>query len=70
LGAINMDANKFERNVKVSFTLAKIDVENFKNSVSDWILFLDENQRSMKEKINELESKLRKIETENEIFAE
>jgi hypothetical protein len=65
-----MDADKFERNVKVSFTLAKIDVENFKNSVSDWILFLDENQRSMKEKINELESKLRKIETENEIFAE
>jgi hypothetical protein len=65
-----MDADKFERNVRVSFTLAKIDVENFKNSVSDWILFLDENQRSMKEKINELESKLRKIETENEIFAE
>lgn len=65
-----MDANKFERNVKVSFTLAKMDVENFKNSISDWILFLDENQRSMKERINELESRLRRIETENEIFAE
>jgi len=64
-----MNAEKFERKVKVSFALAKIDLENFKNSVSDWILFLDENQRNMKERINALESRIRVLEAEWEIYA-
>jgi len=57
-----MNSEKFERNVKVSFALAKQDVENLKNSVSDWILFLDANQRELKERIRALEARIRILE--------
>ncbi|MEM0231478.1 MAG: hypothetical protein QW471_01010 [Candidatus Woesearchaeota archaeon] len=58
-----MRGQDFENKVRFSFAVAKQDVENLKNSVSDWILFLDANQRELKERIRVLEAKMRMLET-------
>jgi hypothetical protein len=64
-----MNMKNLDRKLKLSFTLAKMDVDNFKSSMTDWIVFLDKNQREMKERIALLESKIRQIEIEKQIFA-
>ncbi|GEM_PF-2356752 len=51
-----------ERKIRGSFLNAKMDVDNLKQSMSDWIIFLDHNQRDMKERIKVLEDRLRRLE--------
>lgn len=58
---------KFEQKVANSFSEVKKDVSAFKNSVNDWIIFLDHSQRETKMRLHELERKVRQLETERKI---
>lgn len=53
-----------EKRIKKSFKNAKKDVLGLKNSMNEWILFLNSNQREMKRRILELEKRVSKMETE------
>ena len=58
---------RFESKVAKSFKAVKNDVEQFRQSMNDWIVFLDHNQRESKTRIRELERRLRILEAEKEI---
>ena len=62
-----MDMASMDRKLRISFTKARIDINNFKRSMSDWILFLDRNERDQKEKIRELEARIRQLEARNSV---
>ncbi|MFH1181952.1 MAG: hypothetical protein V1702_03255 [Candidatus Woesearchaeota archaeon] len=58
---------KFEQKVANSFSAVKKDIEPFKNSMNDWIIFLDHSQRETKMQLRELERKVRQLEAERRI---
>ncbi|MCX6709413.1 MAG: hypothetical protein NTV63_00445 [Candidatus Woesearchaeota archaeon] len=60
-----MNMASMDRKLRISFTRTRIDIDNFKRSMSDWILFLDRNERDQKEKMRELESRIRQLEARN-----
>ena len=53
-----------ENAIKKAFKRVKADVLGLKNSVNEWILFLNSNQREMKRKLHELERRLAKLESD------
>ena len=56
----------FDDKVKKSFRMVGRDIAGLKQSVHDWVLFLNTNQRAMLERIEKLERKVRKLESEKE----
>ena len=59
-----MEIFNFFGNVKNSFRKMKDDVAELRNSVNDWIVFLNSNQRDLKVKVYELDRRLRELEME------
>ncbi len=57
------------RDVKEAFDAAKRDVNELKRSMTEWVLFLNNNQRDAKIRLIELEKKVRQLELEREIVA-
>ncbi|MCX6707328.1 MAG: hypothetical protein NT001_04280 [Candidatus Woesearchaeota archaeon] len=57
-------ASEFKENVRESFRKMKTDIVELRNSVNEWIVFLNSNQREMKRKIYELDRRLRELEME------
>jgi len=56
--------SEFKENVRGSFKKMKDDIVGLRNSVNEWIVFLNSNQREMKRKIYELDKRLRELEME------
>ena len=50
--------------IKQSFKAVKKDMNALKENVSDWVIYLNKNQREMKLEILELKQRVRKLESE------
>ena len=59
-----------ENKIAKSFSAAKYDLDTFKASMNDWVIFLDDNQRKTKTRLRELERRVRMLETEKKIRQE
>ena len=56
----------FDDKVRKSFRYVKHDVSGLKQSVHDWVLYLNTNQRAMLERVERLERRVKKLESEKE----
>jgi hypothetical protein len=56
--------SEFKENVRESFKKMKDDIVGLRNSMNEWIVFLNSNQREMKRKIYELDRRVRELEME------
>ncbi|PIN70420.1 hypothetical protein COV93_01565 [Candidatus Woesearchaeota archaeon CG11_big_fil_rev_8_21_14_0_20_43_8] len=54
--------------MKTSFENVKADMNELKRSVTDWILYLDGNQRQLEIRVAELERELRKMKRNKQII--
>lgn len=54
----------FTGKVARSFKVMKKEVTELKQSLNEWILFLNSNQRDMKQRVYELEKRVRQLEAE------
>ncbi|MBU0461916.1 MAG: hypothetical protein KJ574_05000 [Nanoarchaeota archaeon] len=53
----------FDKDVKKGFRSVKKDMSATKDSLNEWIIFLNENQREMKMRIWQLERKIEQLES-------
>ena len=56
----------FDDKLRASFKMVKRDMTGIKQSVHDWVLFLNTNQRAMLERVDRLERRVKKLEAEKE----
>lgn len=54
----------FTGKIKQSFKKAGKDIAELKRSMNEWILFLNSSQRDLKQRVYELERKVRILESE------
>lgn len=54
----------FKDTVKKSFQNVKRDIVALRQSMNEWVLFLNSNQADLKIRVIELERKVRKLESE------
>ncbi len=52
----------FEEKTIKSFQAAKADVEDFRRSMNEWVIFLDSSLRHAKQQIRALEQRLAELE--------
>ena len=57
----------FKAVVKASFSNVKNDMDDLKRSVTDWILYLDSNQRDLQIRVTELEKELRELKKQRQM---
>ena len=50
--------------IKASFRAVKRDVNMLKENVSEWVIYLNSNQREMRQELMELKKRVRKLESE------
>lgn len=50
--------------IKASFRKIGKDMKELKSSVNEWVLFLNSNQRGLKQRVYELERKVRMLEAQ------
>ncbi len=55
------------KDIKEAFNAVRRDVNELKRSMTEWVLFLNNNQRDMKIRLYELEKKVKQLEFEREI---
>ncbi|MBT5022611.1 hypothetical protein HOK51_03465 [Candidatus Woesearchaeota archaeon] len=53
-----------EIKIKKAFKRAKQEMLGLKDSLNEWVLFLNSNQREMKRKMIEMEKRLARLESE------
>ena len=53
---------KFKEIVKRSFSKVRSEIETFKGSMNEWIIFLDGGQRDLAMKVQALENKIEDLE--------
>mgnify|MGYP001566513138 CR=1 FL=1 len=58
----------FEQTTVKSFHAVKSDVDEFKRSMNEWIIFLDGSLRDAKQRIMELERKIAELEARQDMF--
>ena len=58
---------EFKNKIKASFSRVKADIEGFKYNVTDWLIFLNGNQRNLFSRIDRLEKKLKDLEEKIEL---
>jgi hypothetical protein len=68
LGAVSAKFNQFKAVVKASFENVRADIDEVKRSVTDWILYLDSNQRDLKVRIAELEREVAELKRKREVI--
>lgn len=54
----------FSDKIKRSFRAVKRDMIGLKANVSDWVIYLNKNQREMRVELRGLRERVRKLETE------
>ena len=59
-----MEIFNFFSNVKKSFRKVKKDMVELRNSVNEWIVFLNSNQKEIKQRLYELEKRVAELEME------
>lgn len=52
--------------VKRAFKVVKHDMNGLKQSVHDWVLFLNTNQRAVLDRVERLERRVKKLESEKD----
>ncbi|GEM_PF-2177785 len=52
--------------VKKAFKMVKVDMGGLKQSVHDWVLFLNTNQRAVLDRVERLERRVKKLESEKD----
>lgn len=55
-----------DEKVKRGFRMVKADMTGLKQSVHDWVLYLNTNQRAMLDRLERLERRVKKLEGEKE----
>ena len=55
----------FETTTIKSFAAVRADMDEFKRSINEWIIFLDGNMRDARMRIHELERKMAELEAKN-----
>ncbi|MBI3036639.1 hypothetical protein HYY73_02690 [Candidatus Woesearchaeota archaeon] len=58
----------FEQTTVKSFHAVKADMDEFKRSMNEWIIFLDGSLREAKQRIMELERKIAELEDRQDTF--
>lgn len=58
----------FEQTTVKSFRAVKADMDEFKRSMNDWIIFLDGSLRDAKQRTMELERKIAELEARQDTF--
>ncbi|MFC1754347.1 hypothetical protein ACFL96_13310 [Thermoproteota archaeon] len=58
-----MDINFFDK-TKKTFKRIRDEITDLRNSMNEWIVFLNSNQREMRMKIIELDKRVRELEME------
>ncbi len=58
----------FEQTTVKSFHAVKADMDEFKRSMNEWIIFLDGSLREAKQRIMELERKIAELEARQDMF--
>ncbi len=53
--------------VQISFKAVKKDITGLKQSVHDWVLHLNSNQKEMEKRLEALERRVRMLETEKKL---
>lgn len=53
--------------VRLSFKAVKKDITGLKQSVHDWVLHLNSNQKEMEKRLEALERRVRMLETEKKL---
>jgi polyhydroxyalkanoate synthesis regulator phasin len=56
----------FDDKVRKSFKGVKRDMTGLKQSVHDWVLYLNTNQRAMLDRVERLERRVKKLEAEKD----
>ena len=59
---------EFEQATVKSFQAVKADMDEFKRSMNEWVIFLDGSLREAKQRIMELERKLAELEARQDMF--
>jgi len=59
--------DELEERTKKSFMAVKGDVDEFKRSMNDWIIFLDGSLRDAKQRIHELENRIAELEARQDV---
>ncbi len=62
---LNMLGTNFKNKVKNSFRKLKLDISALKENLSEWIMFLDSNQRDLQLRIKDLERRIEYMERNN-----
>ncbi len=57
----------FEAKTKKSFIAVKNDVDEFKGSMNDWVIFLDGSLRDARQRIYALERKVAQLEEKQDL---
>jgi len=58
----------FADRIKLSFKAVKKDITGLKKSVHDWVLHLNSNQMELAKRVEQLEKKVRVLETEKKLL--
>ncbi|MBN1385460.1 hypothetical protein JW968_00605 [Candidatus Woesearchaeota archaeon] len=53
---------KFKELVKRSFSKVRAEIETFKGSMNEWIIFLDGGQRDLSLRVRAMENKIEELE--------
>ncbi len=59
---------EFEQTTVKSFHAVKADMDEFKRSMNEWVIFLDGSLREAKQRIMELERKIAELEARQDMF--
>ena len=59
--------NQFKAAVRASFHNVKMDLDEVKKSVTDWILYLDSNQRNLLLRVAELEKEVKELKKQRQL---
>jgi len=59
---IMKEIKSFKQNVQDSFSRVRNDVEGFKGNVTEWILFLQQNNEYLRRRIEQLEDRISTLE--------
>ena len=67
---VNTTVNQFKAAVRASFQNVKMDLDEVKKSVTDWILYLDSNQRNLQLRVAELEKEIKELKRQKQQIVE
>ncbi|MFO8016176.1 MAG: hypothetical protein R6U32_03665 [Candidatus Woesearchaeota archaeon] len=61
---ITMEILSFFSKTKASFRRVRKEMTDLRNSLNEWIVFLNSNQKQMQQRIDQLDQRVRELEME------